>query len=58
MKLTRNKSRTVNGVEYFKHLFVIPNTLIEALGWSQELEYSVGTVSVNDSIVLQIQVKI
>lgn len=40
MKLLGQKSREYKGVEYFKFWTVIPNKLIEKLGWKkgEELE--------------------
>lgn len=43
MKLLSQKSREYKGKEYLKHWIVIPNKLIEKLGWKagQELEANV-----------------
>ena len=43
MKLLKQKSRDYNGKPYYKYWVVIPNKLVEALGWKQgeELEVKV-----------------
>ena len=35
MKLIRHKSREYKGKKYYKHWVVIPNKLVEELGWKQ-----------------------
>jgi hypothetical protein len=33
MQLQKQKSREYNNMEYFKHWIVIPNDIVEKLGW-------------------------
>ena len=43
MKLIKQKGREYEGKEYFKYLIVVPNKLIEKLGWKggEDLEAEV-----------------